>query len=167
MRPADLAADDAGSVETWQHAWRASEEHFGKRFEVSVLLEPSSPLRHPEDVERTVATMVEGGHAAAATVTPTPAHYTPHKSLLVDEAGVVGFFIPDGGRFATRQRVPRLFHRNGICYAVERQTLLEEGHIIERDCAAVIIDRPVVNIDEPFDLELAEWLLERERRGSP
>jgi len=25
----------------------------------------------------------------------------------------------------------------------------------------VIIERPIVNIDEPFELELAEWLLSR------
>ena len=41
---------------------------------------------------------------------------------------------------------------------------MQEDVIIGDDCAAVIIDRPVVNIDDPFDLELAEFLLERERR---
>jgi hypothetical protein len=33
---------------------------------------------------------------------------------------------------------------------------------MEDDCIAVVIDRPLVNIDEPFELELAEWLLARE-----
>ena len=35
--------------------------------------------------------------------------------------------------------------------------------IIDQDTAAVIIERPVVNIDELYELELAEWLLNRER----
>jgi CMP-N,N'-diacetyllegionaminic acid synthase len=42
-------------------------------------LEPTSPLRTADDVTRTVRTMVDGGHRAAATVSQTPAHYTPHK----------------------------------------------------------------------------------------
>ena len=42
-----------------------------------------------------------------------------------------------------------------------RETLLDSDSIIEERCAAVIIDRPVVNIDEPFDLELAEFILAR------
>ncbi len=38
--------------------------------------------------------------------------------------------------------------------------------IIDSDAVAVIIARPVVNIDEPFELELAEWLIERESRNA-
>jgi len=29
---------------------------------------------------------------------------------------------------------------------------------VEEDCAAVVIERFVVNIDEPFELELAEFV---------
>ena len=46
--------------------------------------------------------------------------------------------------------------------ALRRATLVDEGHIMEEDCIAVVIDRPLVNIDDPFELELAEWMLERE-----
>lgn len=52
MRPPRLAHDRAGSIAVWRHAWLASESHFGARFDLSVLLEPTSPMRRPEDVER-------------------------------------------------------------------------------------------------------------------
>jgi len=35
------------------------------------------------------------------------------------------------------------------------------GAAEEQDCAAVVIDHFVVNIDEPFELELAEFVLSR------
>ena len=31
LRPPELAADMAGSIEMWQHAWRASEAFFGEQ----------------------------------------------------------------------------------------------------------------------------------------
>lgn len=162
LRPAELASDTATSVDMWRHAWLAAETHYGKRFDISVLLEPTSPLRRPEDVERTVRTLVARAAPAAATVSPTPAHYSPQKTLTIDEGAVIGFYLTDGARHALRQGIPRYYHRNGLCYAVTREHLVEQKCIIDRDAVAVVIDRPIVNVDDPFELELAEWLLSRE-----
>lgn len=161
MRPDDLAGDLATSVDMWRHAWLASEDAFGVRFDISVLLEPTSPMRRAQDVERTVRTMLEGGHAAAATVSRTPAHYTPHKTLTISGEGMIGFFLPAGARHSLRQTIPPYYHRNGICYAVLRETLVDRGVILDESCQAVVIERDVVNIDDPFDLKLAEFLFSR------
>ncbi len=162
MRPADLAGDRSTSVDMWRHAWLASEAAYGMRFDVSVLLEPTSPLRRPADVEAAVRLLLDGKHAAAATVSRTPAHYTPHKTLTIDAGGCIGFYLEGGARHSLRQSIPPYYHRNGICYALRRETLVERGHIIEEDCAALVVERPVVNIDEPLDLEFAAFLLDRE-----
>ena len=163
MRPKDLAEDLSTSVDMWRHAWVNSEEHYGMHFDISILLEPTSPLRRSEDVERTVSSLLDGDHAAAATVSKAPAHFTPHKCLFVDNQGHIGFYLKDGARFSLRQKIPEYYFRNGACYAVKRETVVDKGHIFEERCAAVILDRQLVNIDEPFDLELAEFLLKREK----
>lgn len=163
MRPDVLAGDFSTSIDMWRHAWLASEQHYGKTFDVSILLEPTSPLRAAPDIEATVQALLQGGHKAAATISPAPAHFTPHKCLTVTD-GIIGFYHADGARHAIRQTIPSYYFRNGICYAVRRKTLVEDGIILDDDCAAIIIDRPIVNIDEPLDLELAEFLLERESR---
>ncbi|HEV7276276.1 MAG TPA: acylneuraminate cytidylyltransferase family protein [Devosiaceae bacterium] len=161
LRPPELSGDTANSVDAWRHAWLSSEAHYGRRFELSILLEPTSPLRRLEDVERTVAGMLDAGAHAAATVSRTPAHYTPHKTLTVSADGRIGFYLEGGARHSLRQGIPALYHRNGLCYAVTRRHLVEQGMIIDRDALAIIVDRHVVNIDDPFELELAEWLLDR------
>ena len=163
-RPPELAGDRSTSIDMWRHAWLAAEQYFQKRFDLSVLLEPTSPMRRSEDVERTVRMLVEGGHKAAATVSPTPAHFTPHKTLTVSAEGIIGFYLQDGACYSLRQGVPHYYHRNGLCYAVTRHHLVDNGLIIDRDAAAVVVERPVVNIDEPFELELAEFLLERAQK---
>lgn len=162
LRPDELSGDTATSIDMWRHAWQAAEEHYGKRFDISVLLEPTSPMRRAEDVARTVEALLDNDAPAAATVSPTPAHYTPHKTLTVDGEGRIGFYLEGGAKHSLRQGIPAYYHRNGLCYAVRRDHLVDHGLIIDRDAVAVIVDRHVVNIDDPFELELAEWLLSRE-----
>ena len=161
LRPAALAGDSAAAAPAWQHAWLASEAHYGCRFDLSVWLQPTSPFRKPEDVERTVRALVEGGRRAATTVSRVPGHFTPHKILTMDGAGRLAHYRPEGAQVVARQQIPPYWYRNGLCYAVTRETLVERGHIIEEDCAGVVVDGYVVNIDEPIELEIARLLADR------
>ena len=163
MRPADLSSDTANSVGMWSHAWKAAEKYYGKRFDISVLLEPTSPMRHPADVTDTVRALLAGNHKAAVTVSPAAAHFTPQKCLTVTD-GLVGFYHDAGAQHSLRQSVPRYYFRNGVCYALQRGALLTEGRILGDDTVGVILQRPIINIDEPLDLELAEFLINRELR---
>ncbi len=165
LRPDELATDQAASIDAWRHALLACEDYYGVHYGVSLLLEPTSPLRHPLDVERTVAAVVLDGYPAAATVSPMPAHFTPHKALIMEDGDSLGFYHEQGAEFAIRQRIPQFYHRNGVCYSMTREALLEpkNRNIIDHDCRGIVIDRPLVNIDDPFELEIAEWLLARDR----
>jgi CMP-N,N'-diacetyllegionaminic acid synthase len=166
MRPAELSTDTANSKDMWRHAWLAAEQHYGKRFDLSILLEPTSPLRHTEDVERTVKALFQNNAPAAVTLSPTPAHFTPHKTLTLDEKNTVGFYLQNGASFARRQDIPGYYHRNGVCYAVRRHHLLENNSIIEGGAIAVVIERPLVNIDDPLELQFANWLFALELNQS-
>ncbi len=163
LRPAEFATDAAGSLEMWQQAWGAAEEHFGRRFECSVLLQPTTPLRYARDVERCVAQVLDEGHEAAVTVGRVPGHFVPEKLLRLDGEGCVETYL-DGARTAPRQSYGEYYWRDGACYAVRRRTLMEEGLIIERDCKAVVADEPMINIDDPVELEYCEALAARRAR---
>ena len=165
-RPHYLATDDATSHHVWKHAFHVAEEHYKETFTISILLEPTSPLRRVSDLFETVLKVASGGYSAAITVSPTPASYTPHKTLELNQDGILKFYREDGKNFSLRQKIPQYYHRNGVCYAAKRETLLDEklNTIIESDCAGVVIDQPVVNIDEPIDLEYAAWLLSRREK---
>lgn len=165
LRPAELATDTARSVDAWRHAWIAAEREWEESFDLSVLLEPTCPLRRPADIVETLARMIDSGAWAAATVSPTPGHFTPHKALSLDTQGRIGFFLEDGAAYSRRQDIPKLYHRNGACYAARRDTIVEHSSILEKNCVAVVIERPMVNIDEPLDLELASFLLSRQNGG--
>jgi CMP-N-acetylneuraminic acid synthetase len=164
LRPDELSSDTASSIDMWQHAWSEAEAAYNTRFDISLLIEPTSPLRQPEDLRLTAEIVACKYQSAAATISINPAHFTPHKTLTLDEQGIIGYYIgKEGHKYHNRHLIPTYYHRNGICYAVTRQHLLENGKLLEK-AAGVIIDHPIVNIDEPFELELAEWLMQRNER---
>ena len=161
MRPAELAADRSTAVDMWRHAWLASESHCDTRFEISVLLEPTSPMRRADDVTRTVLALLESDCSSAVTVSRTPAHFTPERTLCVNDKGHLRPYLQEGLKYTSRQMIPAYFYRNGLTYAVTRKGLVDRGLIIQEDTLAVPVERPVVNIDEPLDLAWAEFLLQQ------
>lgn len=162
IRPVELSTDNSKSIDMWKHAWLTSEEHYNRRFDISVLLEPTSPLRKPEDIVNAVELLIQDNHAfSVATVSKTPGHYTPHKTLTISDNGEIKPYLEDGIQFSIRQQIPNYYHRNGICYATTRESLIDHNNLMENNCIALTIDRPVVNIDEEIDFKLAEVLMSK------
>ena len=157
MRPSELATDTTSSRAMWKHAWLSAEKKYNMCFNISVLLEPTSPLRIPNDIEITVKTLITGNCSAAVTVSKIPADNTPPKTLLIREKGYLEFYLKDGFEYCS-QNISDYYCLNGICYAIKRKTLIEKGCIVEEDCLPVIIGRDIVNIDEFIDLEFADYL---------
>lgn len=161
MRPQELSTDEVKSIDVWIHAWLTSEEHYGKKFDISILLEPTSPMRRAEDVNLTVQKLLNSHANAVATVSKTPGHYTPHKTLKLANDGSIKPFMADGIQYSIRQTIPDYYHRNGVCYAVTRESLIDNHNLMESNCLPLIIERPIVNIDEEFDINFAEFMLTR------
>jgi CMP-N,N'-diacetyllegionaminic acid synthase len=162
MRPAALAGDIARGPDVLHHAWIECERQYGVRFDYALYLEPTSPLRQPSDVEETFKQLLSGSYQSATTVSRSPGHFTPYKCLLVNDEGLIRFYLPEGRTVHARQQIPAFYYRNGVAYAVRREPFLTTKEVIGDTTVAVVIDRPLVNIDDELELEFADWLLQRE-----
>jgi CMP-N-acetylneuraminic acid synthetase len=58
------------------------------------------------------------------------------------------------------EQLAPLWHRNGVAYALRRDTLAA-GLLLGARTGGFVIDGPVANIDDALDLAWAEFLLER------
>ncbi|WP_455234003.1 acylneuraminate cytidylyltransferase family protein [Thiogranum longum] len=161
IRPAEHSHDAADAIGMWQHAWIASEEHFRMRFDISVLVQPTTPTRSPQDIDRAVRTLVENHADSVATVSLVPGHFTPEKILRVGDNGFLQPYLPDGLKYSSRQMIPSYYYRNGIAYAVTREHLVDNGKLMEGECLPVVIEGDIANIDDPIDLAWADFLLSR------
>lgn len=161
-RPAELASDEASADQAWRHAWLESESHFGERFELGLWLQPTTPLRRAGDVERTLCTLLDGGFESCATLSEIPGHLRPERAMTLGASSELGFYDAAGRSHANRQTIPTTWYRNGVCYAAVRDCVLQGRGALGEKPAGVVVEGPVVSIDEPADLEFAEWLWQRE-----
>ena len=156
-RPESLSGDRIGDWDVLAHALREMDQQDSKSYDVVVMLQPTSPLRTPAQVEATVRKLIEGDFDAVWTVSETDVKAHPLKQLVVDEeSGAMDYFDPRGAEVIARQQLTPVFHRNGVAYALTRRCLLELGNIKGEKSGAVVVRDPVANIDTPEDLKAAE-----------
>jgi len=160
-RPVILSNDTARSSDVWRHAWLMAEQHYKKKIDLSILLEPTSPLRNKIDIKQTIIALLDGPYTCAVTVSPTPPSFTPEKTLKLDKLKKISFYKKTKKDFSLRQKISTYYHRNGICYAAKRSHFVNSRTIVKSNTIGIIISRPVVNIDSFNDLKLANYLIER------
>ena len=78
--------------------------------------------------------------------------------------GLLDYYDERGATIIARQQLSPVYHRNGVAYTITRAALLkEDGALLAPKTGAVVIGEPLVNIDGPMDLELAEFMSKRSR----
>jgi len=160
LRPAKLSTDSAGAVDTVMHAVSEAEIKLCEVFDIVLIVEPTCPLRRPEDIHGAIEMLVRTGAQSVVTVSPVDSKYHPRKILRL-EGKRLRFYEPGGASVIARQSLDQFYYRNGACYALTRQCLLEKQVIFGPSTRGYVVERPLVNIDEPLDLEFARFLAAR------
>lgn len=159
-RPPELSGSDATAFDTMLHALRETEDATERKFDIILILEPTSPNRVPDDVERAVRMLIDRPELdSVVTVSEVGSKNHPLKILRIDDGGLLEYVSPDAASITSRQQlVQRYYARNGACYALRRRCLTQRLGIITSQSAALVIDRPLANIDTPIDLQWARFL---------
>jgi CMP-N-acetylneuraminic acid synthetase len=129
------------------------------------MLQPTSPLRHPEQVRACLAMLIEGGWDAVWTVSRTDPKNHPLKQLRLGDAGELDYYDPEAASIIARQQLSPIYHRNGVAYALTRECLAEQRSLKGRRAGALVLDGPHVSIDTLSDLALVEWIATRAEAG--
>jgi CMP-N-acetylneuraminic acid synthetase len=119
-----------------------------------VLLQPTSPLRRPDDIEAALGVLRDTGASAVVSVVGVPHRYAPTSLMELDGDRLV---VRDGP--LDRQLKTVLYARNGPAILALRTATLG-GELYAGDVRAYVMgERESLDIDTPFDLELAEAIL--------
>jgi CMP-N-acetylneuraminic acid synthetase len=163
MRPEALSGDLIGDIDVLTHALSASEAVDGRRYDIVVMLQPTSPLRTAAQVSATIRMLVEGGWDSVWTVSPTDSKAHPLKQLKVAE-GALDYYDPAGARIIARQQMGTVYHRNGIAYAMTRGCLVDQRTIKGARTGAFIVEGEHISIDTEWDIALVEFLLSHRKQ---
>lgn len=159
-RPDELSGDRIGDHPVLRHALLAQEEQTGERYDIVLMLQPTSPLRTINDVEDCITTLQEGGWDAVWSVSETELTYHPRKQLALAPNGKLDFVIPGGHAIVARQELEPVVHRNGVCYAFTRDFLVgsESTYSVDRT-SAIVTPGGHISIDTPGDLAAVEKII--------
>ena len=157
-RPEAISGDRIGDFDVLTQALEFMEEHDACRYDIVVMLQPTSPLRTAEMVTGAIKMLVAGGWDSVWTVSETDSKGHPLKQLTLKD-GAMEYYDPAGAGIIARQQLIPVYHRNGIAYAITRQCLLEQRSIKGRRTGAYVVEGDHVSIDTERDIELVEFIL--------
>lgn len=159
MRPDKLSGDVVADWDVLHHALLECERLDNKKYDVVLMLQPTSPFRKPEHVLQTVQKLITGGYDSVWTVSESDAKAHPLKQLVIQEDHL-DYYDPVGANIIARQQLTPVYHRNGVAYAITRDCLLNKKNIKGDRTSFVVIDEFMVNIDTELDFMLAEFFLQ-------
>lgn len=162
-RPAAIAEDVASELVT-RHALDFHEAETGRRADIVVTIQPTTPFIRGSDIDGCVG-LLERNPALDSAFSAVKVHHRPEWMFRLVADGALEPYtgqLVQGDRGVT-QMLETLYHPNGGVYATRRRTLVEENLIIGRQPGGWPMS-PLrsVDIDEPVDFFVAEgvaaWL---------
>ncbi len=163
LRPDGLATDTATSVDVALHALDWYEQNRGA-VDGLLMLQPTSPLRLRQTVERGIATFAAGGGRAVIGVAPAATHPAWTFRIQGDRL----FPWSDGAGLALRsQDLPPAYEVTGSFYLVAPADLRRHRTFFTEDAVPLLVDgqRERVDIDTEEDFVLAQTLLALEGKA--
>ena len=141
-RPPELAGDKVISRDVIRHVLEATGA------EVSVLLQPTSPVRDDDLIDRCARAFLKGDYDSMSTGYMNPV-YPPH------------------GQEHRRQDISDVFVNDGSVVISTRQTIMA-GSLFGRKAGTMLTDpEQNVDVDTDFDFWLAEQVLKKRRDQDP
>ncbi|MCA8938221.1 MAG: acylneuraminate cytidylyltransferase family protein [Planctomycetes bacterium] len=157
MRPAELASDSARTIDVAKHAL-AHYDALGRHFDAIVVLQPTSPLRNAQDIQRAV--LKAGGHAL---ISVCEVEHPIQWALSLSDDGTLLRHPDLVSRDATRrQDTTRALRPNGAIYVWPRAYIEAGVAGLPPDCLAYEMPRErSIDIDDETDLLIAKALMAR------
>lgn len=158
LRPHHLATDTATSVSVLKHALTCLAEKEGYLADIVVCLQPTSPLRSAEDIDRAVTLCIQSGADSVVSLCEVMHH--PYWMKKVIGGRVYPLMEVDERQYSRRQDLPPVYQLNGALYVTRRRVLLEEEKMLGTYTEAYIMPQErSIDIDTPCDLKLAELIM--------
>jgi len=160
-RPPQLASDTAAKLPVIRHCVEEAEQFFGKRFDVIVDLDATSPLRLVEDIQGAVD-LLESSNVSNV-ITAAPARRSPYFNLVeLSEDGVVRLSKPLQKPIVRRQDSPQCFDMNASIYVWKRSALFDYPTVFNADTRLFVMpEERSIDIDTELDFEIVELMMKK------
>jgi len=164
FRPKELATDDALAIPTVQHTVITIEKIKNIKYDYIIMLQPTTPLRKTEDIDKALAMLIEADADGVISVVDVD-NWHPMKMKKFDENSYLIDYQTPPVENPPRQILPKVYMVNGAIYAAKRDVFMEKNTFKGDKCLGYIMPlERSVNIDTEIDFLIAEYYL-RKRNG--
>jgi len=156
LRPKALATDKAKTIDVILHLmdWAGRND---KSYEVIMLLQPTSPLRDPADIDRAVKLLFSKKAMAVVSVCET--EDTPQLANILPKNGSMKGFLRPEARNKNRQQCSLFYRVNGAVFLAYCDYIKSQrGFFGGKTFAYIMPKERSVDIDDIFDFRFAEFL---------
>ncbi|GAA5507333.1 acylneuraminate cytidylyltransferase family protein [Novipirellula caenicola] len=159
LRPDELAKDNTPSLPVIQHAVQFVQSH-GEHYDAIFTLQPTHPLRLAADIDGAID-LLETTAADSVISFVDVGEKHPARMKFIDDGGhVIDPPFAEEFEGQRRQDLRPLYLREGSVYLTRTSVLMEQHSFKGQDCRAWIVPpERACNIDTPFDMQMAEWLI--------
>ena len=158
LRPAELAEDTTPMLPVLEHALLECERKYGQKIRAVVLVDPTAPLRTPEDIEGALRLFDESG--CSAVVSGNEAHRNPYFNMVKEENGEVRLVNKGDKSFGRRQDAPQVYDLNTVVWIYSRKAILEEKRRLPEKSRLYLVPKErSLDLDTEFDFKLLEFFL--------
>lgn len=165
LRPNELAGDTASSIDVVLHAIDALKES-GREYDIVVLLEPTSPLREPDDIRVALDKMLAARAGAVVSVCRAESAH-PAFMFRQGEDSRLRPFMERPPTSLRRQEIEPLFFLEGSIYASRIDVLRARLSFYHNDTVAYEVPKwKSLEIDDIDDFQMVEALAKYKGLGS-
>ncbi len=159
LRSARTSSDTASS---WDAVAEVLEEYdkMGKRYDTFMLLQPTSPLRKPQNIKDAYTEMIQ--KKALSIISLCEVEHSPLQcNILPDDLNLEAFIRKDT-KGKRRQDMPIYYRFNGAIYLADVDFFNQYHDIYREKCYAYLMDkRDSIDIDDEYDFVLAEAIIKQ------
>ncbi|WP_028609943.1 cytidylyltransferase domain-containing protein [Paenibacillus harenae] len=161
IRPDRFAQDDSLPIDVIRYCMEQLQAE-KEAADIIVYLEPTCPLRKPEDISGCLALLADPRNGFNTVATFKKADLHPYRAwkLVGDKPGM---FMDGAVPWLPRQQLSDAYQLNGAVYALTLESISGSGISVLSDrCGAVVMPGSrSVDIDDEIDFLLAELLMQR------
>jgi CMP-N-acetylneuraminic acid synthetase len=162
LRPENLANDTATTIDVLKHAISFLENEEDERVSDIVLLQPTSPLRTIDDLNRALDLYIEN-EKELPLISVCEAQTHPYLLKKIEGHTITDYM--EKPVVTRRQDYPEVYELNGAIYICPKENI-ENDFIYKEQAIPLIMDKEnSVDIDDEVDFLLAEAIITK-RSGS-
>jgi CMP-N,N'-diacetyllegionaminic acid synthase len=164
LRPDEFATDKASSYDVIRHALAYLSEHTQRQFDYVVLLEPTSPLREDDDIDKMLEQLLARSDEFDSII--SIGEVGEHPSIMKKCVGET--LVPYSAELVQttrRQDNDAAYFPYGVAYIAKTEVLLAENTFYTRRCMAYRIQRyQNFEIDDIYNFLCVESVMKHEWR---